>query len=105
MRDWEALQPALPAVLYHHERFDGGGYPTGLAGTDIPDVARIVSVADAFDAMLTDRPYRKGLPVDVAAEEIERCSGTQFDPEYATAFLAALGAGRVKILRPDSKNA
>ena len=104
VRGWAALQPALPAVLYHHERYDGGGYPTGLAGEDIPAVARIVSVADAFDAMLTDRPYRKGLAVNVAAEELNRCAGTQFDPEYTAAFLAALAAEQVKVLQLGSKD-
>lgn len=74
-------------VLYHHERWDGGGYPKGLSGGDIPVVARIFSVADTFDAMTSTRPYRKALPFDVARDEIVRCSGTQFDPEVVDAFL------------------
>ena len=72
---------------YHHERFDGKGYPTNLAGTKIPWVARIISVADAFDAMSSTRPYRKRLPMEEIVEEIKKCSGTQFDPVVARAFL------------------
>lgn len=67
-------------VLYHHERFDGKGYPCGLAGTQIPILARICSVADTFEAMTSDRPYRRSIPINKALEEMIRCSGTQFDP-------------------------
>jgi HD-GYP domain-containing protein (c-di-GMP phosphodiesterase class II) len=83
------LTEALDAVGFHHERWDGAGYPDGLAGDAIPLFGRIVAVADAYDAMVTDRPYRGGLPVDVALSEIERGRGTQFDPDIARAFLAA----------------
>lgn len=82
------LAPALDAVAHHHERWDGGGYPGGLAGEAIPMAGRIVAVADAFDAMTSDRPYRSGRPLDVALAEIERGRGTQFDPDAAAAFLA-----------------
>jgi putative nucleotidyltransferase with HDIG domain len=82
------LHPILPIVRSHHERWDGGGYPDGLEGENIPRVARIVAVADAFDAMTSDRPYRKGLPVQVAFAEVEKQSGRQFDPQCAGAFLA-----------------
>lgn len=78
-------------VLHHHERWDGKGYPTGLAGEAIPYGARVVAVCDTFDAMTSDRPYRKALSVDVALGEIERCSGTQFDPDVAQAFLRVSG--------------
>jgi HD-GYP domain-containing protein (c-di-GMP phosphodiesterase class II) len=105
VRGWAALQPALPAVLYHHERYDGSGYPTGLAGPAIPAMARIVAVADAFDAMLTDRPYRAGLPLAAAVDELARCAGTQFDPAYTAAFLATLRSGRLTILKPGSNSA
>ncbi len=74
-------------IRHHHERFDGRGYPDGLAGEEIPLTARILAVADTYDSMTTTRPYRKGLPHQVAIEEIKRCSGTQFDPEVARAFL------------------
>ena len=72
---------------YHHERFDGKGYPARLGGEKIPYVARVISVADAFDAMSSTRPYRKKLPMSFIVEEIKKCSGTQFDPRVASAFL------------------
>jgi ribonuclease P protein subunit RPR2 len=75
------LTDALPIVLYHHERFDGNGYPEGLAGEQIPIGARIFSAADAFDAMTADRHYRRALSLDEAMSELRRNSGTQFDPE------------------------
>ncbi len=84
---------ALPYVLYHHERWDGGGYPTGRRGTQIPAGARLLAVADAFDAMTSTRPYRRALPTSHALAEIERCSGSQFDPEIANAFLRAWSEG------------
>ena len=75
------LSDALPIVLYHHERFDGKGYPEGLADEQIPIGARIFSAADAFDAMTADRHYRRALSLDEAMSELRRNSGTQFDPE------------------------
>lgn len=77
-------------ILSHHERFDGKGYPNGLVGTNIPLRARIVSVADAYDAMTSDRPYRKALSKEVAIEELKKNSGTQFDPEIVDCFLEVL---------------
>ena len=88
-----ALRQALPVVLFHHERWDGGGYPTGLAGTDIPLEARILAVVDSYDAMTSDRPYRAAMSPDRAAEEVDRCAGTQFDPDVAAVFLAAWESG------------
>ena len=82
------LTPALDAVAAHHERWDGRGYPGGLAGEAIPLAGRIVSVADAFDAMASDRHYRQGLPIAVALREIEQGSGTQFEPQVVRAFVA-----------------
>ncbi|MCM2257431.1 MAG: HD domain-containing protein [Vicinamibacteria bacterium] len=84
---------ALPAVRSHHERLDGRGYPAGLAGSAIPIDARIVGIADAFDAMTSARPYRRGRPLDAALDEIRRERGRQFDPELALAFLALGGRG------------
>ena len=78
------------ALRHHHEWWDGGGYPDGLAGGEIPVDARIVGVVDAFDAMTSDRPYRRALPRQVAAAEIRRFAGRQFDPHLANEFLAAL---------------
>src|SRR5262249_55919834 len=74
-------------VRNHHERWDGKGYPDKLAGEHIPLLARVVALADAFDAMTSDRPYRKGLPVEIAFGEIEKGKGKQFDPRLAAAFL------------------
>ena len=82
------LRPILPIVRSHHERWDGRGYPDGLSGEGIPPLARIVALADAFDAMTSDRPYRKGMAPEEAFNEIERGSGRQFDPRFAAAFLA-----------------
>ena len=89
---WPA-RDALPYVLYHHEHWDGCGYPTGRRGTQIPEGARLLAVADAFDAMTSTRPYRRALPVMRSLGEIERCAGSQFDPTFAHAFLDAWGAG------------
>jgi HD-GYP domain-containing protein (c-di-GMP phosphodiesterase class II) len=82
------LAPAIPIVRSHHEQWAGAGYPDGLAGEAIPRLARIVAVADAFDAMTSDRPYRKGMSTEVAFGEIRKHSGRQFDPECAATFLA-----------------
>jgi HD-GYP domain-containing protein (c-di-GMP phosphodiesterase class II) len=81
------LASVIPIVRSHHERWDGRGYPDGLAGERIPLLARIVAVADTFDAMTSDRPYRKGMPAAVAFAEVAKQSGLQFDPMCATAFL------------------
>ncbi|ERM91442.1 diguanylate cyclase [Caldanaerobacter subterraneus subsp. yonseiensis KB-1] len=77
---------AAEAVLYHHERFDGQGY-IGLKGREIPLFSRIISVADAFDAMTNERPYKKAMSIEEAVKEIERSSGTQFDPEIVDVFI------------------
>lgn len=82
------FRPLLPAILHHHERFDGKGYPSRLAGSNIPLASRIMAIADTFDAMTSTRAYRKALPVADAIAEIRRCSGTQFDPDIVPAFLA-----------------
>jgi len=82
-----SLREAIPYVLYHHERWDGKGYPSGKAGEEIPVEARVLAVADAFDAMTSDRPYRRALSREEALAEVERCAGTQFDPKIARVFL------------------
>jgi HD-GYP domain-containing protein (c-di-GMP phosphodiesterase class II) len=76
----------------HHERWDGTGYPDGLAGREIPPAARIFAVADAYDAMTNDRAYRAAMPVEEALAEISRCAGTHFDPDIAAAFVELQGA-------------
>ncbi len=91
-----SLVQALPYVLFHHERWDGRGYPTRRAGAEIPLEGRILAVADAFDAMTSPRAYRDPLSVEAAVEEVARCAGTQFDPELAGLFLDAWAAGEVE---------
>ncbi len=91
------LQVPADIVLSHQERFDGGGYPRGLQGEAIPLGARIFAIADTFDAMTTDRPYRRRSPFAAALEEIQRCAGTQFDPRCAEAFLS-IGEGGIEAL-------
>ena len=86
----EAFKDIIPIVKHHHEKFDGTGYPGKLKGNDIPYFARIAAIADTFDAMTSKRTYRDSLPIDVVKAEIERCSGTQFDPELAKVFLDIL---------------
>ena len=88
--DAEIFKEILPIVLHHHERYDGRGYPSQLAGEDIPYMARIAAVVDTFDAMTSKRSYRNALPIDVVKDEIKKCSGTQFDPQMADAFLDIL---------------
>ena len=80
------LKPAMPIVYHHHERWDGTGYPLGLAGPDIPLGARIFAVADAFDAMTFDRPYSRAIGLDAARTEIQRCAGSHFDPDVVRTF-------------------
>jgi response regulator RpfG family c-di-GMP phosphodiesterase len=88
------LHGLIDGCWCHHEWFDGGGYPRGLAGDSIPLVGRVVAIADAYDAMTSDRAYRRALPHEVAIGEIERCAGTQFDPELAEAFVRLVEAWR-----------
>ncbi len=83
------LKSAIPGVKHHHEKFNGRGYPDGLKGEEIDITARIIAVADSFDAMTSNRPYRNGLSVEVAFEELRKYSGSQFDPEIVDAFFAA----------------
>jgi len=88
------LHGLIDGCWCHHEWFDGGGYPRGLSGHNIPLVGRVVAIADAYDAMTSDRAYRRALPHEVAVGEIDRCAGTQFDPELADAFVRLLEAWR-----------
>lgn len=101
--DAKVFKDILPMVKHHHERFDGRGYPSGLAGTDIPLIARIAAVADTFDAMTSKRTYRNSLPLDFVKEEIKKCSGTQFDPEIAGIFLDILNNDYQEIAQIQEK--
>lgn len=87
------VEGVVTAVRHHHEHYDGRGIPDGLAGDTIPLISRILAVADAFDAMAFDRPYRKGISTDKAVTEIQRCSGSQFDPQVVDAFVQAYRKG------------
>jgi putative nucleotidyltransferase with HDIG domain len=87
------LRGAVPIIRWHHERYDGGGYPDGLAADEIPVAAAITALADSWDAMISERPYRRGLPLAEAIAEVRRCRGTQFAPAVVDAFLAAVRNG------------
>jgi putative nucleotidyltransferase with HDIG domain len=102
----QSMRSLVPIVRYHHEFFDGNGYPNGLQGSEIPIEARIVSVADAIEAMASDRPYRKGRDLAAIISELERCSGTQFDPRVVQAaihMLEATGDGMLARTTVDSQ--
>ncbi len=94
---------ALPYVLHHHERWDGTGYPHGLGGEEIPVEARLLGVADAFDAMTSDRSYRPALSVEQALAELERCAGTQFDPELTETFVEGWRSGSITPAEPSAR--
>ena len=89
------MEGIVPSIRHHHERFEGGGYPNGLKGEKIPLGARILAVADAFDAMTSDRPYRKSFSVEHAISEIKKYANIQFDPEVVNAFIRAFEKGKI----------
>ena len=89
------LKDIMPGMLHHHERVDGLGYPAGLKDEEIPLTARIISVADTYDAMTSTRPYRKGRPPEEAVREIRRCAGRQFDINVVKAFMRAFRKGDI----------
>lgn len=99
----------IPIVLHHHERWDGRGYPGGLSGTQIPVESRIILVADAYDAMTTERPYGRVLDPDEALDEISRFAGTQFDPlmvdaahdAHRSGYLVTMGTRTIRIMDPE----
>ena len=101
LKDVKIQEDIAAGAHYHHERFDGNGYPEGLEGKAIPQIARIIAVADAFDAMSSTRSYRKKLPLDFIVQEIEKCTGTQFDPEAAKALLELYHEGAFDHLRTE----
>ena len=101
--DVKQLEDVVPGVLHHHERYDGRGYPMGFAGHDIPLMGRIICLADCFDAMTSNRTYRKALPLEVALTEIHRCSATQFDPALAEVFLS-ISVDQLRLLLRDHRD-
>jgi putative nucleotidyltransferase with HDIG domain len=90
VREIGFLTEALTGIMHHHERMDGRGYPMGLAGAQIPEFARLIAVADAFDSMTSDRSYRKARPIAEATAELRHGAGSQFDPKMVEAFISAL---------------
>jgi putative nucleotidyltransferase with HDIG domain len=100
------MHPIVPYIRHHHEAYDGSGYPDGLKGEQIPLISRIVAVADTFDAMTSDRPYRKGRSATDAIAELERCAGTTFDPVVVNAFVECLHeqAAREKETAPAAES-
>jgi putative nucleotidyltransferase with HDIG domain len=94
-----AMEDVTRCVLHHHERLDGRGYPHGLRGEDIPFGARVIAVADTFDAMTTDRPYRRALTVERAVDELRRVAGTQLDAGLVETFVGLIGSGKVVLLQ------
>jgi HD-GYP domain-containing protein (c-di-GMP phosphodiesterase class II) len=92
------LRDFAPAVRSHHERWDGCGYPDGLAGENIPVEARIICIADSYDAMTSARSYRNQVSSVAAVEEINRCAGAQFDPKYVAAFVRLFSADELPLL-------
>ncbi|MCF7873703.1 MAG: HD domain-containing protein [Candidatus Omnitrophica bacterium] len=96
IKDLESLKPVMPIILYHHERYDGKGYPSGLKKKQIPLGSRILSVIDSFDAMYFGRPYRKGIPIETVKEELKKQKGKQFDPKIVDIFLKILRRKKIK---------
>lgn len=92
----DGLQGAAPMIKHHHERYDGKGYPDGLIGEDIPVGSRVISVAEAFDILTSDVPWRDAMDQESALRELEACAGTQFDPMVVRAFRTALTGGFVE---------
>lgn len=101
LQDVPFLHPLIPYCLYHHERYDGRGYPFGLKGEDIPLEGRILSVADTFDAMTSNWPYRKGLDPEISIAEIERGRGSQFDPVCVDALVRSYREGKIDSILQD----
>jgi HD-GYP domain-containing protein (c-di-GMP phosphodiesterase class II) len=97
LKDLKFLEKEIPYILHHHERYDGSGYPHGLRGREIPAGARIIAVADAFDAMISGRTYKKRLHFTETVEELKSGSGTQFAPEIVEVFLKLVKAGEIEL--------
>ena len=103
LQDVKQIKKIIPGVLHHHERYDGTGYPSGLSGSAIPLMGRIICLADSFDAMTSNRTYRTALPLEVALAEIRRCAGVHFDPELAAVFLRTSADRYYELLQDHQK--
>lgn len=104
MEHIDQLQPVIPGMRHHHERYDGKGYPDGLTGKSIPLIGRIIAVADAYDAMTSARPYRGTCTLERACQEIKKSMSTQFDPSVAEAFLRAFSKGKIPSLQSGANS-
>ncbi|MBQ3968456.1 MAG: HD domain-containing protein, partial [Lachnospiraceae bacterium] len=98
MSHFKSLENAGEGALYHHERYDGKGYPEGRKGEEIPFIARMICVADSFDAMNTNRVYRKKLTKEDILAELERCKGSQFDPKIADVMIELIKSDRLNVI-------
>lgn len=103
LRDIKSVENVRLGALYHHERYDGSGYPNGLKGDEIPLVARIIGIADAYDAMTSDRKYRKHLPEEVVRDEFRKCAGKQFDPFISSVMLRMHEEGSIQKLAKETE--
>lgn len=99
LKDFTLIPHVDEGAKFHHERYDGKGYPNGLKGEEIPLNARIIGIADAFDAMTANRVYRKALDMDFVVAELKRCAGSQFDPALAEIMLELIASGRLNVAR------
>jgi len=97
------LVDTIPIIFSHHERYDGQGYPRSISGENIPILGRVICIADAFDAMTTDRPYRKGLSVEQALYELKKHAGTQFDPKLVDIFVEMIKRGDLNQLKLENR--
>jgi HD-GYP domain-containing protein (c-di-GMP phosphodiesterase class II) len=97
MRPVAQLKEMLPGIELHHERMDGGGYPYGLPGEKIPMMARIIAVADTFDAITTNRPYQSAMDLEFAMDRIRSLAISKFDPKVVAALESAVSTGRVRL--------
>ena len=103
LKDIKTIADADAGAMYHHERYGGGGYPSGISGNDIPEVARIISIADAYDAMSSKRVYRDVMPKEVVRGEMLKGKGTQFDPKYLDVFLRLFDEGKFDLAQEDER--
>ena len=101
IRHLPSLDYVIPAVIGHHERYDGKGYPRRIAGEDIPLTARILCVADSFDAMTSKRCYKKAFPIEVAREKLLQDAGRQFDPDLVYKFVECLDNGSITLVKAE----